>query len=260
MGPHKLFSSPVDYIPLYNSMVEEISHADCPEILYKYMSLDAAIAAVEGLTLCYTPPKDFDDIFELFKIGTVSHEDGKTVNPISAFMRAIQESDVLTKLSESIGVSCFSDKSTINTMWSLYADHHKGIVIGYKSEYLFPLSAVRYVSTEEEEEDFSSNVQNAQYMIFTKTNDWAWQREYRSIERLDNLKKSGQKHIKILPKDAIAEIYIGAMLNEVYNPPNEKVFDFNDAISRNCKNVSIFACMKHLTERGRIDIVPVQQQ
>ena len=230
------------------------------------MTVEAATKVIKGQSLRYTPPEEFDDIFELTNPGLIENSD--TVNSLSSKKERIRAmiSGVkfnheaylqLRELKKQIGVCCFSDSFDINIMWSLYAQKHKGVVLGIRSNCLLPIMPVTYFSPENETEKFSSILEAARYMVFTKTHDWEWQREYRTIELLNNMEKvetkEGSIYLKSIPYEAIEEIYVGTASNEVYSTVDHEHLLFEKEAEEHCVYADIYACMKSLTERGKID-------
>lgn len=244
------------YNAICKSIKEEINQP--PRIVYKYLTIDGACALIENLSLRYTPPNEFDDIFELCDHGHIKHNIMKKGDFLEDFITELKLSDkdfaTLKLMKEQVGVSCYSDSWDINIMWSLYAEKHHGVVIGLKSECVSPLTQVKYIPEAQEVDCFSSLIEQAKYMLFTKSNDWSWQREWRSVELLKNLIFLNDKklYLKKVCKEAIAEIYIGTMSNEVYTTVDDNHKRFEKLVRQQKLNASIYACMKDLQMRGKL--------
>ena len=60
------------YLDLYKKIQECFPPPqETPKILYKYLTIQAATAVVKNLSLRFTPPDEFDDIFELEDPGEI---------------------------------------------------------------------------------------------------------------------------------------------------------------------------------------------
>lgn len=249
------------YLDLYKKIQECFPPPqETPKILYKYLTIQAATAVVKNLSLRFTPPDEFDDIFELEDPGLID-DDNIEEDKKKRFMSSVKYNcecfQLFKALKENVGICCFSDAFDINIMWSLYAQKHKGVVIGFHTKFLPPLIPVEYCSKQEETKIFSSIEQSVCHMIFSKTDDWAWQHEYRTIDLLDNLNRGQEENegmfFKMIPAKAIAEINIGTASNEIYSPvdPEHELFE-KEAIE-NCKHAYVYACVKSLKGRGIIE-------
>jgi len=97
------------------------------------------------------------------------------------FRRALQETKV--ELSKTKGILCFSKNWTNPVQWSHYADHHKGICMGFEMPKVL-LSEVKYVKSRitcRGEVDFNL----MQRFLTTKFNHWHYEEEFRSFIELD---------------------------------------------------------------------------
>lgn len=249
------------YLDLYNKLQKCFPpQQETPVIIYKYLTIQAATAVVKNHSLRFTPPDEFDDIFELEDPGLIDDSNTEE-DPKKRLMSSINYSHecfpVYKALRENVGICCFSDSYDINIMWSLYAQKHKGVVIGFYTEFLPPLIPVEYCSKQEEIKLFSSIEQGACHMIFSKTDDWAWQHEYRTIDLLDNLNMGHGVNegmfFRMIPPEAIAEINIGTASNERYSPVDPEHEAFEKVSIENCKCAYVYACMKSLQGRGIIE-------
>ena len=104
-------------------------------------------------------------------------------------------------------------------MWSRYADHHKGIAIGYNTQCfqrLFPGTAsflrVRYT---DEGVEIPVDVNNLwgvlERVVTTKTPPWSYEHEWRSVVLYEGKEIIRRKYLiaKLQPQD-IVEINMGA--------------------------------------------------
>lgn len=104
-------------------------------------------------------------------------------------------------------------------MWAHYAEMHKGIVIGFKIEFFSHLHKVTY-STKRVIIPFSITVSQTQQkkiavaMMTTKSEDWRYEQEWRSILHVKELKYYNGLYLQDFPPEAIDSIILGVNIDE----------------------------------------------
>jgi len=123
------------------------------------------------------------------------------------------------KASTHVVCSSFSEFSDNLLMWAHYAEMHKGIVIGFKTEFFSHLHKVTY-SAERVTIPFSFSVSDAQFqnaviaLMTTKSRDWEYEHEWRSILSTRNLTKSNGMYLLKFPPEAVDSIILGVNIDD----------------------------------------------
>lgn len=149
------------------------------------------------------------------------------------------------------GVLCLTDDSddrSSRLMWSHYADCHKGVRIKINTKYIKEISesiksGIRKVHYQEDfplieyddylgfsVEHFPNSTRNlVNKMIFTKSDEWKYENEYRSIIPL-----KGTSRIISVDKNAFDSIYLGL------NMPLKNRDEIIKTAKKNMPNINIF--------------------
>lgn len=182
-----------------------------PSSLFKYYSgKDMHLEAVMSNTMWYSAPASFNDVFDcdlpvneesLFQylIESVVGEEiirkgsQKWRELHSAAFKGSQElKKELLQLRETMGVSCFSEKSDSILMWSHYANNHRGICVEYEllefnNQLQFTPVPVIYSDNRPSISSFdlSSLERTAMSMLLesitSKSSEWSYEYEWRII-------------------------------------------------------------------------------
>ena len=157
-----------------------------PPIVYRYRPLSSDVREREINTLekdqiWLSAPSSFDDPWDCF------------LSP-----ELINLPTAATNLINRLRIACFSDREDNTRMWSHYADSHKGICIGYKTNgsslNSWNLKEVTY--SDKIPESFNPDIDDSVYckktfedLVTTKSSDWDDQNEFRFIswDCYDNL-------------------------------------------------------------------------
>ena len=202
------------------------------QILYKYVGV-GGLDILEALRLKISSPVGFNDPFEfapLFKKPTVSvvQQTNKMNLPpdvlerfSNLFVSNWGEEEIRWLrathrkfVDENFGVICLSDKNDDLLMWAHYADHHRGLCIGFDfSQFAIPIEIhpVNY-SDDRPELDTDScflglqQVDNARRVVYTKSSHWQYECEFRAF--FGNLGKSRPAFL-FLPPRAIHRVILG---------------------------------------------------
>ncbi|MGX7666071.1 DUF2971 domain-containing protein [Flavobacterium pedocola] len=181
-----------------------------PEFFYKYTKIENVIKTLENKTIWFSSPKDFNDPFDCnIKLidFTPSEEDiVKLINEKVAGNRALRRKEIqknkqnpfriknqmneqFQEVFYSSGVCCFSEINDDILMWSHYAENHKGICLKFNSSIsnIADMTAkVKYSPTFEKEKFFSGDPYSVYHLVFTKSNNWFYEKEIRAVKMLYN--------------------------------------------------------------------------
>ncbi len=205
----------------------------CPnnneKILYKYVNVGDAIKILDGCTLLYQAPVNFNDPFEMH-LGLLdlkqSAKDSfwRTIPknltkveidfllgkmPFEDFVRIIE--DILANQREKTGVLCLSKTNVSTLMWSHYSNKHTGVCLGFRMANNFPQKGVAAFEVNYATSvmpikynfgDGSDDISAFIYWICTKSHVWSYEQEVRVI----NIDQAG-----LLPfnKYQLCELYFG---------------------------------------------------
>lgn len=139
--------------------------------------------------------------------------------------------DEIREVFRNMSLLCVSEPHDNLLMWSHYADQHKGAVLEFKCipdpDYDTPLCAAKPVeyqrkmpilatledfiasSLGQEGVDWGEKIYNK--IAFTKSIDWAYEREWRCVTKLRNPDGPGYEDIPFFPQE-ITKIYLGCRM------------------------------------------------
>jgi hypothetical protein len=125
-------------------------------------------------------------------------------------------------LSRAYGVVCFVTNRRNLLMWSHYADGHKGMVIGFRTDLLPRRRAVRYQARRVEynlAQFITPRMDYAKCLVTTKGMMWKYERERRIIVKLDGLERRLLRDGTLgyffdIPRESIAEVILGYRCTE----------------------------------------------
>lgn len=125
-------------------------------VLYKYVGIAAAIKITASQTLGFSRFENFNDPFE-------------TASSFSPDQYELFTNQTVSDLYSNYVASCLTRSNLNSLMWSHYADHHKGVVVGYN------------VSNNDELRSLDKNVIPVQFgsVIYSRT------KPIKSIEKVD---------------------------------------------------------------------------
>ena len=108
---------------------------------------------------------------------------------------------------DNVGVLCLSESGTVPLMWSHYAESHSGVALGYDSS-VHPFSEALPVKYSKLRPSVDSTVHSQteilENTLFTKSEDWAYECEWRIVMT------SGPGKYQI-PKETLKSIILGAL-------------------------------------------------
>lgn len=141
--------------------------------------------------------------------------------------------DTRNNIEKTFGVLSLTTKKNNFLMWSHYAESHKGICIGFDTEILSNtidgvLMSAIYQRDLPKFELFQETMEFIAKLLFTKSDVWDYEDEYRIIKFNAARKKF------ILPEEAFKEIVLGVSM--IQSVKNELI----SLISEKLPNVSVF--------------------
>jgi hypothetical protein len=202
-------------------------------MVYKYTSIEAALKIIANNTLRFSSPVEFNDPFELssslidvsftedeikrfvnrsrpeWNNAKRRHESQRLFKNPKALVESIQE--VTEDLRQNIGICCFSEDNSNTLMWSHYADHHKGVCLGFIFKVAIgnetmAMAAVGYADSFRAVNFFSERDYVIINWTFTKSHVWSYEKEVRII--------NDSKGFIPFEKSALKELYFGLRTSE----------------------------------------------
>jgi hypothetical protein len=177
---------------------------------------------------------------------------------------AMRDLNTMDDISSKIGILCFSKPADDISMWSYYANHHRGVVFGVDVEKIggkLPKFSgfVKYRKSRVRYNPFSSlSRQQRLQTAFTKSRVWRHEQEYRCIFRLGDLVSSigesaGEKmYFLDITGDSMREIIFGCRVT----PELER--KIREELQRRKKtfgHVRLLKCVRHIS-KFELKIVP----
>ncbi|MBU2987399.1 DUF2971 domain-containing protein [Saccharophagus degradans] len=122
---------------------------------------------------------------------------------------------------DKLGMICFSRSYTNPVQWSHYADHHRGMVLGFdvdddlleEIEYISEPWTVYFTDEKGTDEEWSE----VNYAMTCKYIDWKYEEESRIFFQLKYLKKSAGMYFKEFDKKIILKEVILGVKSEISN-------------------------------------------
>ncbi len=237
-------------------------------ILYKYLPSKIGIKVLTNSSIRFTQPAALNDPFESLWIfdedslnetlkATESMYKVEFGRPMSDNERLelpfLVEREVLNlpkEFSKVIGLLSLSKENNVSLMWSHYANEHKGLVIGFDSE-LFQAESQYTELTEVEyskvrpiyssSKDEKAGWKQLEKLLFTKSINWQYEKEFRSIVRLEyseapfKLPNSEYLcHLFKFPSESIKEVIFG------WHTPSNKREEIQKLVTKNLPEVKLF--------------------
>ena len=163
--------------------------------------------------------KELDDFFQYY------HDNSDKSVSLEIFLKSPMNyiiKDTYKKMNLSrLGLLSLSSKKNDLLMWSHYANSHQGIVIGFNKNH-------EYFKQNKSIKDYEGLLRIVKYQykkpkiylmedrefLFTKSNHWKYENEYRVIRKLENLIKMGDIYVDKFPKDLISSVTFGLKISE----------------------------------------------
>lgn len=207
-----------------------LQRKEIPQKLYKYMSVDTAEAVLQSNTLQFSHRSSFNDIYECTgyikrdysPVEWKQHLEKLGVHGI------VRDSSVLNNLlkekidecADGLGILCLTQKNDNLLMWAHYADNHQGVCFEFDlskdlKTFCFP-KKVNY-GIDYPKIDFINDQPSATNVIFYKSVDWCYEKEYRVIDlyAYKNAKAGNIKPVrKSFNREALTGIYFGCRCSD----------------------------------------------
>jgi hypothetical protein len=202
----------------------------------------------------------FTGSFEEFVVGlprALSHYHSQYKQLSKAEVRT-RDAQVLDDISQELGILCLSKVSSSIPMWSYYANHHRGVVIGLDIDKIGvrlpgPSGLVNYRKNRAWVDPFlmprsEASRQQRLKTLFTKSHEWKHEQEYRRVflltDLISTLPEKGQIKIYFLDvsRDAITEVIFGCRISdELENRISQELHRRKKTFG----HIRLFRCVKH---------------
>jgi hypothetical protein len=187
-----------------------------PKHLYRYFDRKGAWLCLNDSTLRFSPPICFDDPFDTnigidykpcdsdlreFYVKMVKEQGRGCTSPsedqfVQQYLDDLDWGDnILSKakdnfMQRTLGVACFTELQNDPLMWALYAEKHRGVVIGFDTSHLSPepetTRRVKYSNTRPVHQTLCGKLNGKE---LEKSDIWKWQKEWRLSAQLDKCQK-----------------------------------------------------------------------
>jgi hypothetical protein len=186
----------------------EILDEKLPNFFYKYIRTENAIKILENKALWFSSPRDFNDPFDcninLIDFSISDKEITEFINDKVSANRKTRRNEIQKNQRNSYriknqmadqsqemfynsGVCCFSEVNNNILLWAHYANNHKGLCLKFSSSVaiIAEMTAKVNYKTGYEKVNFWTGQGGAVYhLIFTKSNDWDYEKEIRMFRTL----------------------------------------------------------------------------
>ena len=220
--PPNQFNDPFEFTP---RMISSDTHIFAKRILKDKKHL-------KTMYLLFSQAGKFTGNFREFRSMAAKDREKMTRGLQACVTPAVQsvQKSFLDRISNEYGVLCLSKRHDSILMWGHYCDKQSGIVIGFDSS--SPVfrkgRGLRDVQYIKERVIFDANwkpgsVEIARYddqIIFSKNQDWAYERELRLFLKLSELEQkplhdATKGYFLIFPSEALVSVILGARCSQV---------------------------------------------
>jgi hypothetical protein len=241
-------------------------------IIYKYVDFDGGTKILQNSNLLIKNPSKFNDPYDchpsLIKFDNMPdtyikelinkhyshlsrHERrSKIANTIKESKQELInlfKTEYINNERELKGITCFSEDNLNLLMWSLYAESHKGICIGFNLEKLYrsikrngfsevALMRVVYVQELEPINFFDDSFKAVINWLRTKSNLWKHEKEIRISFGPYNTNNKDHDYV-LFDIDSIEAIYFGSKMQD---EEKEKLLNLIMTKNINCKTYNVF--------------------
>ncbi|MBN2349396.1 MAG: DUF2971 domain-containing protein [Bacteroidales bacterium] len=203
-----------------------------PDIIYKYCDYETGIKIIEDKTLKFSNPNKFNDPFDCYeelidksftekerwnfiqkRFSNLSRPERRRKNKEfrndpNRLNNALE--NALKDLRDHVYLCCFSKIKNNILMWSHYANYHTGFCFGFNFKQFednFYFHEVKYKPNIEPIRYFKDNDVSILNWVFTKAEDWKYEKEIRAVYR--------GKCLELVPFNInqLREVYFGCMMN-----------------------------------------------
>jgi hypothetical protein len=215
--------------------------------LYRYFTVEGAIATLKTGSLKLTPPREFNDPFDMnpgwrvnlseddirkgyhalgFDDKMTFEEFCECVEPESRQLQTAAMKSFAFHLNQKLGAVCFSKLYDSVPMWAYYGSCHTGVVLefdemshDFRQQFEGKLDKVHY---EKLRPQFETLQVDDKAMLYVKGKEWEHEDEYRIIYPLDGLGVTPTKindcqaWLLSFPKSALTRVIIGCRCKRPY--------------------------------------------
>ena len=190
-------------------------------MVYRFLSAKRGLEALRDRRLKLSLINELNDPFEFLAVNLRE----KVIRRAFAAMKA--------RLSETMGILCFSTKWSNPVLWSHYADRHSGLCLGFdvRNELLDPVEyAAERIAPDE---DWLSAAQAGRVdvmrkLLRTKFEHWRYESEVRMFARLEEIDAQVGLYFKpFYPDLALTHVIVGATCTLGYQEVSAAVVDEN---------------------------------
>ncbi len=171
--------------------------------LYKFLSKKFALAAIRDQRIKISKIQELNDPFEYLGLALRDPTDRLVLRKTKA------------DLSRDHGLVCLSANWSHPLMWSHYADHHRGVCLGFDAEDSF-FHPVQYVSKRLTLDALNLSrldeirEEHIIKLLFCKFSAWRYEKEYRAHTTIDESDEHGLAFMNFSEQFALREIVVGA--------------------------------------------------
>lgn len=208
-----------------------------PKVLYKYMRMDGVRAVLGDGTLKFSRRTKLNDVYECRGAVKAEYsvedwkrhwiEDGRSEDEAKSlaekimgepFEQARELEKAINSVTDSLGILCLTECKDNLLMWAHYADEHRGVCLEFCIEedlyaFCFP-KKVEYDSAYPQI-DFLKDEKSATNVIFHKSEDWSYEKEYRVVRINTYTEESGEgTFTEGFNKNALVGIYFGCRCSD----------------------------------------------
>ena len=210
-------------------------------ILYHYTSFDTAKRIIDGNSLRFSSPDNFNDPFDLnHDIFDYESTIEECVDFFCRFFPLDREAytkrfslsvskdpdfirkngiQMLTEFKEDIGVICFSEEYNNALMWSHYADKHKGVCLGInlgsnKTYNIMPVNYIKEMYRLNFYKHLNPDMHLLYIWLYYKSHIWEYENEVRAI--CPSISRFCDNNLRLIkfPQEDLKEIYFGLKTSE----------------------------------------------
>ena len=187
--------------------------------LYRFLDASSAIKTIERKMFRVGRITEFNDPFE-WRIGLSNY-----IENAEFIARSAQES-MIHSMNSKFGVICFSDIASQSILWSLYADHHRGIALAIDHNMDDKLHRMIYSNnrptlnlslfSKNDSDEHAKEVVTK--MLSHKSSGWSFEREYRVFADLANCHVSDGHYFLPIPDNFLKKVILGfrCPVDEIY--------------------------------------------
>lgn len=250
-----------------DTLIKEFLPDGLPSRLYKYHSINTNLhQSLKGNYFWHAGRTSFNDPYDCYKhLLTFSPTEeqlieyarrtllpgeklDQTTNFILKNPRLVPEAYLSTidSVLDSQGICCLTTNYRNTLMWSHYANHHKGVCLGFETHRdldSFFVAKVRYTDDFVPRNYFEDYEHSAMIMLTTKSKDWEYEQEYRLVNERQGAIPFGKAALtevifgcKVTQDDMLSVIntvetsgYKDVQYTQAYTLPNSFKLAFRDS-------------------------------